>query len=147
MRERGVGEGEPAALPNPRVNRERRFVYALVCPLSGEPRYVGRTWNPRRRRVQHENPNGLPSDHPRRTWVERLRERGLSPEFVVLETVERGEGDPLRLDDRARERELCWIEGLRTRGFRLLNCGPDARWQGPNGPKERHGRRGRAREG
>ena len=67
-------------------DKEARFVeiYGLACPETGKVRYVGKASCAAKRLAQHLR------EARRRTplydWIKSLRDRGLSPRLLVLET-------------------------------------------------------------
>ncbi len=117
----------------------RTYIYALLCPESGEVRYVGKANNPVARLARHMTAvhgwrcwlqlhrmeykskpawaNGDPGSRPRDdkdAWIVALSERGLEPRLAVLEAVpaERSAWS---------EAEQRWIDRFRAEGHPLLN--------------------------
>lgn len=86
--------------------------YALVDPLDGRARYIGKTKNPENRAVHHGAVNGLPL---KAEWTKRLRRYGLRPQFVVLSC----EYMDSVSDANVREKE--WVAHYIERGAHLLN--------------------------
>lgn len=85
-------------------------IYALRCPVEGAIRYVGQTWNVKRRRWQYANASNNKGYRAVSIWVRDLIAMGMSPEFIVIETT----ADP-------DARETFWIAKARELGVALLN--------------------------
>lgn len=85
-------------------------IYALRCPVEGAIRYVGQTWNVKRRRWQYANASNNKGYRAVSIWVRDLIAMGTSPEFIVIETT----ADP-------DARETFWIARARELGVALLN--------------------------
>jgi predicted GIY-YIG superfamily endonuclease len=91
-------------------------VYVLRCPMTGEAKYVGQTYNTQRRMRQH-----LHGDEPAtKKWVADLKKIYLQP---VMHIVEK---DLPR--KRAFSAETEWVEGLTAAGANLINISA-VRWQ------------------
>lgn len=88
----------------------RRYIYALWCPLSEQYRYVGMTNNPETRFKYHAS-GGDPGD--KRSWIDALKRRGLSPTMAVLEEVPTSE---------AYKVEGEWMRRMLERGHGLTNA-------------------------
>lgn len=92
-------------------------IYALYDPLDGTVRYIGRTTDPKARLSQHARATewAPPSTYTLKKkleWLRSLKEKGIKPHMVILETVSAQE---------ATELERVWIgRGLRW-GWPLLN--------------------------
>lgn len=86
------------------------FIYTLVDPVTHEVRYVGQTWQPARRKNQHQSVSNNLSGRRVNHWILSLLQDGLKPIFVKVEETE-------NLD----EREMFWVAEHRRRGARLLN--------------------------
>ena len=82
------------------------YIYALVDPETGEPRYVGKSIRPFERLRNHINEP--PSKCHRSNWLQKLAARNLEPEIVILESV-RGEWP-------WQESERYWISRVRDLG-------------------------------
>ena len=97
------------------------FVYALLDPGDGKPRYVGVTQCPDDRYERHCRFHGHKGNGRLRRWLETLEARGAKPQMRLLERVK---------IDRAVEdfvhhhRELWWIRYMRERGLPLTNIIP-----------------------
>jgi hypothetical protein len=88
------------------------YVYLLLCPETGNIRYVGKTVNPSTRlRDHHRDTKDLPHLHKSR-WLKKLQGRGLSPEMEIVETCEDVDGSA---------REKVWIAAGRKAGWPLTN--------------------------
>ncbi|MBC7088680.1 MAG: hypothetical protein H5T96_09495, partial [Tissierellales bacterium] len=77
---------------------KNRLIYALVCPVTNEPHYVGKSTQGMIRPASH-----LSTSHNEkiREWVNDLKLFGTSPEIRVIEYV------PEEIDINGRERY--WI--------------------------------------
>lgn len=92
----------------------RAYIYALVDPRDGAPRYVGKTAvGLSARLVAHVGEARQGRRSHKCNWIRALRAAGISPGIVVLETVEAG-SDPY-------ERERWWIERRQAEDGRLTN--------------------------
>lgn len=98
---------------NPILSQSRVWhTYALKDPRTGAVRYVGTTVNFQQRINRHFGR----THHGRRTaWLAELRQHGLRPDVVVLET-----GTGLQ-EQAASERR--WVEHYKPTGL-LLNVSP-----------------------
>lgn len=105
---------------------DKSYVYALLCPLEGNVRYVGRSHDPAKRYKQHIALADLPKDKPlsaRHRWIRELRDRDLEPELAILEVLERGEGERrYQHDRRVEDAERYWIARLASKGHPLTNA-------------------------
>lgn len=105
------------------------YIYALVCPLTGHIRYVGQTKDVSKRYKQHTY-NAVAGNPTKREWLQVLRDRGVAPELVVLETVRYTQQHDHPILWEASEApcvvEQRWIEKLRGAGVPLVNIYPDA---------------------
>lgn len=90
------------------------YIYGLLCPLSGEIRYIGKSIDPERRLKGHMSGarTGSYSHHTSR-WLRKLERCGLAPEIVILQEVPEGD------DWRQAERE--WIASAIAAGWPLTN--------------------------
>ena len=95
----------------PRANPDQIFIYALVDPTSQEIRYVGASGDPRVRLLQHINARSRETG-PKAEWLRALVDRGVKPEYFVLEDTTRSEWEFW---------EQYWICQIRAWGHRLLN--------------------------
>jgi hypothetical protein len=85
------------------------YIYKLIDPRNGEPRYVGQTTKPAVRIKQHRS---VRCNWSTRAWKEELLSLGLHPELEVIEETN---------DRRWHEREQYWIKRLRSEGANLFN--------------------------
>lgn len=77
------------------------LIYALVCPVSGRVRYVGKTLHMGRRLRQHvAETRRYPHLHKSK-WIAGLLREGLRPEIRLLESVQGPDWQ---------NREIHWIE-------------------------------------
>ena len=94
-----------------RAKPERSFIYCLVDPRVGEPRYVGWTTNPEGRLRRHMDDALKGEKSYRNAWIRSLLSENVEPKMIVLET------NP---PDYA-EAERTWIARYRSEGHRLTN--------------------------
>lgn len=79
-------------------------IYALRDPRSGAIRYVGQTRCPLNKRLsEHIH---CPTNRRAREWMRELRDQGLRPEIVLLETVDCAD---------LSSREKFWIKEMHLR--------------------------------
>lgn len=62
-------------------------VYCLRCPITNEPKYVGRTGNIIQREKAHNN-KARDINTKKRKWIHELREKGLKPILDILTEVD-----------------------------------------------------------
>lgn len=86
------------------------YIYGLADPLSGNIRYVGKSYDPNSRYRMHLKIKE-PKTH-KEFWIVSLKKLGLLPELVILETT---------TELQAAEREIFWIAEYRSLGFKLTN--------------------------
>lgn len=90
------------------------YIYGLLCPLSGDIRYIGKSINPKSRLRAHVNAAlNKAYDHHTSRWIRHLAKLNHHPELVILDVVADGE------DWRNVERE--WIASAITSGWRITN--------------------------
>ncbi len=85
------------------------YVYLLIDPRDGRPRYVGQTENPARRLEQHRRGEAMRT----RAWSRVLRELGVSPIMRIVAEV--------RDRKASRQLERRWIFACRYNHGPLLN--------------------------
>lgn len=91
----------------------RVTIYALICPLTHQCRWVGRTVESLERRISKHLRHGSNNYNPRKQfWLSALREQALKPIGVVLEETDVPSYVPI---------EVWWIEYFRVLGADLLN--------------------------
>jgi DNA-binding XRE family transcriptional regulator len=90
--------------------KNKRLIYSLCCPFTGDIHYIGKTTKGMSRPLQHAT-----DSHSAKVkeWVEGLRDIGHKPEVKILETV----SDVNNLDSR----ERYWIQYRLNKGDLLLN--------------------------
>lgn len=76
------------------------FIYLLRDPRDERVRYVGKTNNPKKRKVTHFSQSMLAHGAAKTRWVLELRSLGLRPIFEIIETCTK---------ETWRERERYWI--------------------------------------
>ncbi len=75
------------------------YIYALICPIENNVKYVGKTKNPKTRYNQHVKKLDK-SFTPKRKWLEMLFEKGLLPKIKIIEETNEIQG-------RDREQYFC----------------------------------------
>mgnify|MGYP001031736385 CR=1 FL=1 len=105
--------------------RPKVWIYALLDPETGEPRYVGKAINPQVRYAQHLSERGRKTH--KQCWLAKLNAYGLVPTLELLEQVPEPEWQ-------AAERH--YIAEYRRLGARLTN-GDDGGYGGKTGPENR----------
>lgn len=89
-------------------------IYGLVCPLSGEIRYIGKTnRNLRLRLNAHVTESRRLRHSHKHRWIAGCYDRGLRPSVWVLEELEDGAN--------WQERERDWIKRAKDLGLDLTN--------------------------
>lgn len=89
-------------------------IYGLVCPFSGEIRYIGKTSRKLQiRLVAHLAESRRTRHSHKHRWIARLDDAGQKPAMWLLEDV-----DPA---DRWQDRERLWIKRAKDMGLDLTN--------------------------
>ena len=70
------------------------YIYALICPVSNEIKYIGKSKNPKTRYNQHIRKLDKQLT-PKRRWLEGLFEKGLKPDIKILKECKEGDGREL----------------------------------------------------
>lgn len=105
---------------SPYWNKQRRqtpakyttvYIYALVDPITDDIRYIGRTFTPDLRDIQHRS---APHSERLAEWISDLKLLGMSPRMVIIDNSSRDCHD---ID----LYEYEWIQAMRQRGEPLLN--------------------------
>lgn len=91
------------------------YIYALIDPRDGQPRYVGKTIDPTKRLNGHINPKRKCNCHSA-NWIRQLVKAGFMPEMKIIEEVKPG--------DDWKERERFWIQKYQEMGYSLTNITP-----------------------
>lgn len=90
------------------------FIYGLVCPLSGEVRYIGKSVNPEKRLIAHLTGARTGSyNHHTARWIRKIEQLGKRPDMVILQELEAGSD--------WREVERGWIASGLEAGWPLTN--------------------------
>lgn len=86
------------------------YIYALICPVSGGVRYIGKSIRPKERLSNHMNEV---SNCHRSHWIQGLKSSGLKPSMEILEEIS---------DSRDwRDVERRWISLGLMLGWKLTN--------------------------
>lgn len=89
------------------------FIYGLYHPDSNELRYIGKTYDIKRRLQSHiDYARSKRKQRPVSDWVNSLMSKGLKPVIQVIEIV---------TVQTWVEKEMYWIKKYRKLGIRLLN--------------------------
>jgi hypothetical protein len=92
------------------VSMKINYIYALLDPLSGRIRYIGKSIMPKERLQNHINEV---SNCHRSHWLQSLKKQGLKPEMRILEEVSEGAC--------WQDREKYWIAMGKNLGWPLTN--------------------------
>lgn len=90
-------------------------IYAIICPYTGEAKYVGSTRGKSYRRVMghfRERNSVGDKDKPLYQWIQMLAKEGAMPGCILLESVS---------GEQVHEREIFWIHKLKSEGCQLFN--------------------------
>jgi hypothetical protein len=90
-------------------------IYILIDPISNIPRYVGKTIQELRIRLNRHVVDRTKANTHKNNWIKRLKKNDLRPNIELLENV------PL---DEWEFWEQYWISQFKTWGFRLTNSTP-----------------------
>lgn len=92
------------------------FIYALLCPLSNQIRYIGKSKNPRMRLRHHlkevRKQDWKVSPNYRQAWIHGLLSQGLKPTLLILEEIDETEWQ---------SKEIYWISYYKKLGLPLVN--------------------------
>jgi hypothetical protein len=88
-------------------------IYALVDPRDLRVRYIGQTYNPKRRQYRHCCLTSSSASKLVKAWVRELRNLDLTPQLVVFQQVDI-RAEALRV-------EAHWIRQFLAEGAALLN--------------------------
>jgi len=86
------------------------YIYALICPIVNQVRYIGKSIRPLERLKDHMNDK---SKCHRANWLQSLKAGGLKPEIIILEEI-RGNWP-------WQESEIYWIDKGKKLGWPLTN--------------------------
>lgn len=87
------------------------YIYALVDPREGTPRYIGQTDSPERRMLQHLSKT-IDKNRDKHEWVQKTLTEGYRIYMMLLDRVPRTEGD---------KAEKEWIAHFAGLGVNLFN--------------------------
>lgn len=63
----------------------KTYIYSLDCPITGVPKYIGKTINPQQRLAQHIRSH---ENTKKYTWIKSLKNLKLKPIMTILESFE-----------------------------------------------------------
>jgi hypothetical protein len=95
---------------------KQQQIYALLDPRDNSICYIGRSDDVRYRLYQHLQ--GVGDNDQTKGWIRELRQTGLSPTLLILETIDVSRNASAI----AREREQYWIQEMLRKGYFLLNA-------------------------
>lgn len=87
------------------------FIYSLNCPITGSPRYVGKSASPKKRFSKHLL-RSKKETHHRANWIRFLAAQNLKPRLEILDEV---------LESEWQQWEVAYIEFFREQGCDLVN--------------------------
>jgi hypothetical protein len=87
------------------------IIYSLDDPISGLPRYIGKSKNPKLRFLGHCGKTHYRKTH-KNNWIASLKKRGLKPILSIVDEVP---------EDDWKYWEKYWIMQMRAWGFDLVN--------------------------
>ena len=91
----------------------KTHIYVLICPLSKEVRYVGKSNDPQRRLKDHMiDFRTRLGEFKKVTWLRGLFEKKLKPEMEIIDTIDMNDW---------KYWEQWWIEYFKYLGFSLVN--------------------------
>lgn len=89
-------------------------IYGIVCPMSGEIRYIGKTnQSLEKRLIAHLTGARRGGESHKNRWIRKCLDAGLRPSMWLLETIPEGES--------WQSRERKWIRRANELGFMLTN--------------------------
>ena len=121
-------------MPLERQNRneaQKAYIYALICPLVGKVRYVGKTIGVKTRFYSHINNNRRDYNYCKRKWMEGVLNSNAYPVLSILEECN---------ENNWSNSEKHWIQYLKKTGHPLLNITEGGEsysyWQGKTRSQE-----------
>lgn len=91
----------------------KTYIYILICPISKEIRYVGKSNDPERRLKDHMKDFRTRQGEFRKvSWLLSLYEKNMKPEMQIVDTVDMEEW---------KEKEQFWINHYKSIGVDLVN--------------------------
>ena len=88
----------------------KAYIYALICPIKNEVRYIGKSIRPMQRLKDHMNDK---SNCHKSHWLQYLKSMSLMPSIQILEEVPENAS--------WQDRERFWIKVCKTLGLPLTN--------------------------
>ena len=89
----------------------KTYIYVLICPITKQVRYVGKTNNPDERYRNHLNKAHNKGTH-KRNWINSLKMKDLKPVFEIIDEVDVKDW---------KEKEKYYIKYYSDNGFDLVN--------------------------
>lgn len=90
------------------------YIYKLICPISNECRYVGKTVQTLNKRLYKHKYNKRRTPSHKNSWLIQLEDKGLLNELKI-ELIEECEISLLN------NKEIFWIAKLKSDGYKLTN--------------------------
>ena len=91
---------------------EKNFIYTLSNPITKEIKYIGKTFNIKRRLYGHLSKHSLLKRSKKNSWIKSLINKKLLPIIEILDEVEKSESNFY---------EIFYISLFKSWGFKLLN--------------------------
>lgn len=91
--------------------RSTTYIYALICPLDNQVKYIGKSNDPQRRARDHMS-DWRGAEYKKLLWLRNLKSRGLKPILELIEEVSL---------EMWKYWETFWIAYYRYIGASLLN--------------------------
>jgi hypothetical protein len=92
---------------------DEAYIYILVDPREGIPRYVGKTLSPEQRMAEHKaHSTTKDKSSEKGAWIARLQGVGVQPFMVLIDKCKRSQ---------EKDREAYWIAHFESLGVKLFN--------------------------